>query len=1465
MYARLRPHPALRILSMSFVVMIMLSMFTVIPGVPTMVSVTDAPPLEDKIDDRLLNVTSSSDVVDVLVKYDGPAGELKAQAAISKADSFAELVEVYDSLNMMRVKLVGNAIPKVAASRYVSGIWSNEMLNVTPSNPMGSTVASTDGNYTQLIDLIGARNFWDQGYNGSGVVVAVLDTGIDFLHPDLDDFDEDNSTLDSKVTAFASFVEGDSLPVDIIGHGTYVASIVAGTGNKSSGLYTGIAPGAHLLSAKVTLGGLLTVPSWIVSGIEWAANHGADIILLPFNTLGTPGDVVSEAVRTAAEKGILVISAAGDDGPDYLTIMSPGGSMSSLTVGAYDTSKQEVPSFSGRGPSLEMMTKPDLVAPGVGIVGAKAGAALQDAGFGNFDLGDLGEISGLIGGSLGESVDDYYIRADTTAAAAAIVAGAAALLMEAFDRATPIAIGNALRDTATILPYDANDAGAGLLNFQAAVQYLSARQTPVETHTRTTGLPLLATGMVIADSNGAQTTGLLSSYGTMIVVMDQRDDMSSIHLLMGMFYLRWNNEDPTALMMFDVKREMHQVYAASGIDGYNRYVSILSHDDLYVILLVESYNLTLSTTDPLVGYKITPFILNFGSDPIANVSLYLTYNLDLFLDGEDDHGKYALGNDQLFVYSQSEDYQDFYFGLNASHAFSSFEVGNSSEIMDHVTNDNLTGSTTFDGSVGLAMEWEFGVLQPDDLVNVTIAMGFAENRTMLDASIEQMWELQPSLTMQQQGDLVVVEADLPRVASTGKSYLTTAIVMNIGVDPSPVVAAMIVGRTENGTEGTMFTSFNSFDEVKPFHAVSITVDWSPEHEGIFSAAWVVAISIASAISLFSSPATTITTAGASFLDDFLIRDLFVITPVTSVSVFPKILPSAPFSLNFPGDLGIYGLVLTSTVPLGNLTVSKYGNATKWGNVTLTPAESVQGYYNFSLMLLAPMINMDGYHYCDYVINTEAGWTANVSLRTTLKYARSMVLLDTTHGSGIGSMLGGESTDVSTSGGSDDIGGGIGFPLAEDDSGGTDGMGGLSSLSDIDSLSSLSDVMESFRLTTFSGLSELDARMAERYVDLVEFPGVALSSDILQLFSGVMIVRPTKEFNSTERSLLRDFTKDGGRIIIMGDYDGRTNLTAINPLLSEYGYIMNGTYDTENTTEIVTDSSLGMGLESVWLGGGTYILNNQSFGQVMLNGKPVVLLDQASHLALFGSSRIFMNKHLPKCNNTILLDNLVTYLLENSLVCTTRLAENTTRYPVGRSVFLNLEVEDVGGNPVDDLTVVIIFELPNGSQAFFFAGFVQDGLYTSQFAPSYWKDEGRINGIFFILKTEEYAGTFASISFEFYRPSHTNNTPTGGPLFTMPQMAFLTFTGVFGSTLLALVWNRRRRRRRLKVPEIDRTLAEDIDNTLNMMRAAFIQIESMMDAGDVDRIQKVEMIRGMMNVLDKALEEFDKVSGRIGGV
>ncbi|MHA2211813.1 MAG: S8 family serine peptidase [Candidatus Thorarchaeota archaeon] len=1442
-------------------------------------------PLEEdylsKIHNGLLNKTDSTEIVDVLVKYDSDAGNFKAQNALAMADETIEFLDTFEDLCMIRARLSAESLIKVAKNEIIKKIWLNE-ISLIPQAPVTvSTPAEEE--YVSPVDTTGARTLWEQGFNGTGIIIAVLDTGVDSGHPDLDDFDDDANTTDSKIPAYASFVEADSLPTDSSGHGTFAASVAAGTGNASGGLYAGIAPGAMIISAKVTLGGLLALSSWIVSGIEWASSNGADIILIPFNSILSVGDAVDDAVKTATEKGILVVAAAGDDGPDYLSIMSPGGSAESFTVGAYDVEPEEVPDFSGRGPSISMTTKPDIVAQGVGVVGAKPTGGLGGllgglgglgGGAGEIDTGGLGGLTGFLGSDFGESVDDNYTRADTTAASAAIAAGAAAILMQAFNRADPIVLSNVLRDTATRLEYGANDAGAGLLNLQAAFQYLSSRQHPADPVNRTTGMALIALGFLQAAAVDVSSIMMMSSFGTSIIVMDQRGESEmNIHLLMGMFSLRWNNMDPTNLMMFDVKRELHAVTMGSSAENnYNRWIGILSYDDeVYVTLLVESYNLTETVPEPVVGFKVTPFILNIGENQIHNVSLFLSYSLDLFSDEEADHGRYDLKNEQLFAYGISEDFGDFYFGLNSSIPLADFEVGNSSDISSRVSNDNLTGSTSYDGEVGLGMKWDFGIVDPFTPVNVTITMGMAENRTLLDRSIETLWGLGPSDYFNETGDFIVVEADIPRLSRVGDTYISRAIIMNIGANTSEAIAAMASIQGEGDT-GTIFAEYYTFDEIEPFNARVLTGEWSPVEEGKYTVAWVASVGLPFLTSLLSTlltgliggDITSLLSDILPILDDFILRDAFVMAPIQSISVFPKKLPYAPFDIRFPTDFGLYSFTVYSNVGLGNLTVEKHGNASEWGNMTLTQSDNAQGYYNMSLFLLAPPIMIDGYHRCDYVVNTTFGWTSNITLERIIEYPRAMILLDTSHGGGFGDL--GFDVDIGL-----DLGGEVGndtdflpgFQLAQD-IGGDEGLGGFG-LGGLGDLGSFDTLFESLRMTTLSGLSNLKKSMAAKGLDLVETPGMALDADLLVQFSAVMIFNPTEEFNATDREILANFTSGGGKLIIFGDNEDRANFTALNSLINMYGYEMQGSHSEENTTEVVSDSALGSGMDCMWLGGGTYIMNNQSLAAVTLAGNPVVLMDDSPpELVMFGSSRIFLNNNLKKCNNSILLGNLEEYLLLNTMTAVTSLSEDTTRYEAGRSVFVNLVLTDYLGEPVNDLFVAIAYELPNGSLTFFFAGFVEDGLYSSQFAPSYWSGSGRVNGVFIIV-SEDYANRFAGISFELYEPERPTPPDEPDALLTMAQVAIVSSLGIFSTVIIGIMASRRRREKRYRIVEMTNQLMIEIDNSMNTLLAAMVQIQELIQREDIDRVEKVEMLRGLMTGLARAREMFEQISDRVGGI
>ncbi|MBB5857257.1 S8 family serine peptidase [Amycolatopsis umgeniensis] len=224
-------------------------------------------------------------------------------------------------------------------------------------------------NLDRSVPQIGAPEAWRSGFTGKDVKVAVLDTGIDAHHPD----------LAGKVVAAKDFSGGED-PTDRHGHGTHVASTILGSGSASAGRLKGVAPDAGLLAAKVLGDDGSGGWSEIISGMEWAVAQGAKVINLSLGGDDDEGvDPLEAAVnRLTKDNGVLFVIAAGNDGDRGAgTVGSPGSADEALTVGAVDRA-DALASFSGKGPRRgDNAVKPEITAPGVGIVAAKAGGDYQ--------------------------------------------------------------------------------------------------------------------------------------------------------------------------------------------------------------------------------------------------------------------------------------------------------------------------------------------------------------------------------------------------------------------------------------------------------------------------------------------------------------------------------------------------------------------------------------------------------------------------------------------------------------------------------------------------------------------------------------------------------------------------------------------------------------------------------------------------------------------------------------------------------------------------------------------------------------------------------------------------------------------------------------------------------------------------------------------------------------------------------
>ncbi len=170
---------------------------------------------------------------------------------------------------------------------------------------------------------IGTDFPYKNGFDGSGIKIAVIDTGVDYNHPDLFGFG-----ADGKVIGGYDFVENDKTPIDTNGHGTEVAGIIAADGDLK-----GIAPKSKILAYRVSDDGESVSSELIIKAIEQAIVDDADIINISLGVNKT-NKKIDDVVSKAISNGIVVITAAGNNGPEYGTIGSPGINPNTITVGA---------------------------------------------------------------------------------------------------------------------------------------------------------------------------------------------------------------------------------------------------------------------------------------------------------------------------------------------------------------------------------------------------------------------------------------------------------------------------------------------------------------------------------------------------------------------------------------------------------------------------------------------------------------------------------------------------------------------------------------------------------------------------------------------------------------------------------------------------------------------------------------------------------------------------------------------------------------------------------------------------------------------------------------------------------------------------------------------------------------------------------------------------------------------------
>jgi serine protease AprX len=369
----------------------------------------------------------------------------------------------YHSLPMIAITTTRSRIAAISHFAAVRSIYGNRTFQWNLDS--AARAVTTVDRVKQNSDLTNANR--GLPVSGRGVTVAVLDTGVDGTHADLAGRVVQNLKLVDTQSLGIGFnypTVSTTLPNtdQVYGHGTFVAGIIAGTGQQSGGKYAGVAPGANILGLSAGDASLL----FILSGFDYllgnAAAFNVRVVNCSFsaNTVFDINDPVNIATRMLTDNGVNVVFSAGNTGPGADSLNPYSIAPWVISTGATDNAGK-LADFSSRGEFGSPLFRPTLVAPGVNTVSLRPST-----------LATVTTVEGLAANDSSLSATErlYYTTGNGTSFSAPQVAGTIALMLEANPNLTPAQVRDILQRTATPLaPYYMYEVGAGMLNAQAAV------------------------------------------------------------------------------------------------------------------------------------------------------------------------------------------------------------------------------------------------------------------------------------------------------------------------------------------------------------------------------------------------------------------------------------------------------------------------------------------------------------------------------------------------------------------------------------------------------------------------------------------------------------------------------------------------------------------------------------------------------------------------------------------------------------------------------------------------------------------------------------------------------------------------------------------------------------------------------------------------------------------------------------
>jgi serine protease AprX len=378
---------------------------------------------------------------------------------IVHCSEYKERQQTMENIGHIKYKL-----PMIDA--YVIEVYKTQLDHIKTME--GLISVELDAHITAQMNRVGdiIERDWahKHGYIGRGVGVAVLDTGIS-LHKDF-------AGVRKRIVGFKDFINYHSEPYDDNGHGTHVSGIIGGNGYSSMGKYIGIAPACNIIGVKVLDYRGDGNISDVLAGLQWIIDNRRKYNIRVVNiSVGTSikenqdeNSLLVQGVNAVWDKGIVVVVAAGNNGPNPMSISTPGISRKVITVGSSDDSVtvevfgNRTKDYSGRGPTPYCIKKPDIVAPGSNIISCNISRFMVTSR----DTSNRTKT--------GEAPMMYTIKSGTSMATP-VVSGAIALLLAAYPNMSNKDVKLKLRSSAVDLGQPREKQGWGILNLRKLLSY----------------------------------------------------------------------------------------------------------------------------------------------------------------------------------------------------------------------------------------------------------------------------------------------------------------------------------------------------------------------------------------------------------------------------------------------------------------------------------------------------------------------------------------------------------------------------------------------------------------------------------------------------------------------------------------------------------------------------------------------------------------------------------------------------------------------------------------------------------------------------------------------------------------------------------------------------------------------------------------------------------------------------------